>query len=106
MGAYPCLRGRTYTGCVGTACEATSCWAGVKPKHAPALHPGQRACDHCATPFTQHGRSRYCTETCRYNAMMQRRRDRNADRRTGGRGRAKDGYMSRNQFGRFWVAPR
>ncbi len=106
MGAYPCLRGRTYTGCVGTGCKATSCWTGKKPETKPALHPGQRACGHCAAPFTPHGRGRYCTDTCRYDAEMKRRRDRDAEHHTGGRGRSREGYWSHNQHGRFWVAPR
>jgi predicted nucleic acid-binding Zn ribbon protein len=44
----------------------------------PLLHPGQRACGHCGTPFRATGRNRYCTETCRYQAMMKRRRARRA----------------------------
>ncbi len=106
MGAYPCLAGRTYTGCVGTQCKATSCWAGRKPGKVIACHPGQRACNHCATPFTPNGRSRYCTDTCRYDAMMKRRRDRGAEYRTGRQGRIREGYAGRNQYGVFWVAPR
>lgn len=107
MSAYPCLVSRTYTGCLGPRCEAMSCWAGRHPQAPPPkLQPGQRACGHCGTPFSKHGRARYCTETCAYNAMMDRRRRREAGSQRGGQGRAKAGYASRNQYGSFWVVPR
>lgn len=54
---------------------------GKKPVSAakvPVLHDGQRRCDHCGTPYRASGRNKYCTETCRYQAMMKRRRARKA----------------------------
>ncbi len=107
MSVYPCLDElRRYRAFPCSQCTASHCWTGRKPKPTPRLHPGQQACNHCGAPFTPNGRSRYCTDSCRYDAMMKRRRDRDADRRTGGQGRVREGYWSRNQFGRFWVAPR
>lgn len=75
---HPCLdeqrRYRTYP-C--SQCPLDKCWAGEKPVSArPAMHSGQKRCGHCGTPFTPTGRNLYCTETCRYNAMMRRRRQR------------------------------
>ncbi len=107
MSVYPCLDElRRYRAYPCSQCTASRCWTGVKPQAKPALHPGQRACDHCGTPFHATGRNRYCCDTCRYNAMMKRRRARDADRRTGGQGRAREGYWSENQHARFWVSPR
>lgn len=80
MGVYPCLdEMRRYRSFPCSQCKAASCWMGKKPAgRKPQLHPGQRACEHCGSPFRATGRNRYCTETCRYNAMMQRRRARRA----------------------------
>ncbi len=80
MSAYPCLDElRRYTSFPCSQCTASRCWMGKKPLgRKPVLHPGQRACNHCAIPFRASGRNRYCSETCRYNAMMKRRRARRA----------------------------
>ncbi len=79
MGIYPCLdEFRRYRSFPCSQCSAASCWMGKKPAVQRALHPGQRACDHCHVPFRASGRNRYCSETCRYQAMMKRRRARRA----------------------------
>ena len=80
MSMYPCLdEQRRYRSFPCSQCKASSCWMGKKPAAAkPVLHPGQRHCGHCGTPFRATGRNRYCTETCRYQAMMKRRRARRA----------------------------
>ena len=72
---YPCLDElRRYRTFPCSKCEAPDCWMGRKPSTKQlVLHPGQRACGCCDTPFTAYGRTRYCSETCRYRAMMARR---------------------------------
>lgn len=83
MASYPCLdefrRYRSFPGMCGR-CTAPACWMGKKPIPAAklVLHDGQRACEHCTTPYHATGRNRYCSETCRYQAMMKRRRARRA----------------------------
>ncbi len=81
MSLYPCLdEYRRYRSFPCTRCTAPSCWMGKKPTplRKVVLHEGQRLCDHCSTPYHASGRNRYCTETCRYQAMMKRRRARRA----------------------------
>ena len=81
MSVYPCLDElRRYRSFPCERCQAPSCWMGKKPTPARklVLHEGQRPCEHCGTPFRASGRNRYCTETCRYRAMMKRRRARRA----------------------------
>ena len=87
-GPYPCLdEHRRYRSFPCSECRAASCWMGEKPVAAkPALHPGQRHCEHCGTPFRPTGRGRYCAESCRYQAMMRRRRRRRAAATYGGGG--------------------
>ncbi len=81
MSVFPCLdEFRRYRSFPCSQCTAPACWMGKKPgasRKAP-LHAGQRHCDHCARPYHATGRNRYCTETCRYQAMMKRRRARRA----------------------------
>jgi hypothetical protein len=75
---YPCLdEMRRYRAFPCSRCMAPRCWMGTKPSGPkPVLHPGQRACEDCGTPFARSGRTRYCTETCRHRAMIRRRRAR------------------------------
>ena len=84
---FPCLDPDTnrYTPGLCSACESPRCWMGRKPARVrplPVLHAGQKHCAHCSTPFTPLKRSRalYCSDTCRYEAMMGRRRRRSAER--------------------------
>ncbi len=108
MSVYPCLDElRRYRSFPCSQCKAVSCWMGskpqlrpkggmdaatglpicdacglpVKPLNGPPLlrHPDcPRICGHCGSRFTPRGRSLYCTETCRYTAMMKRRSARRA----------------------------
>lgn len=53
-------------------------WGQATPTPKP-LPPGYRPCDHCGTPFgSGHGSTRYCSESCCYYAMMDRRKGRKA----------------------------
>lgn len=81
MSVWPCLdEFRRYRSYPCGQCQAPSCWMGKKPANTRniVLHPGQRACEHCAVPYHATGRNRYCSESCRYQAMMKRRRARRA----------------------------
>jgi hypothetical protein len=81
MSEWPCLdEHRRYRSFPCSQCKAATCWRGKKPASARpiTLHAGQRACDHCGIPYHASGRNRYCSETCRYDAMMKRRRARRA----------------------------
>ena len=79
---YPCLdEHRRYRSFPCSECLAPRCVFGRKPaKPEPELAPGQRRCNHCGTPFYATGRTLYCDETCRYRAMMKRRRVRRLSR--------------------------
>ena len=79
MSVYPCLdEYRRYRSFPCAQCTAPKCWMGKKPVSAQAvkLHAGQRACAHCSRPFHATGRNRYCSESCRHNEMLARRRRR------------------------------
>ena len=79
MSVWPCLDdNRRYRSFPCSQCKAPSCWMGKKPKPVARipLGPGQKPCNYCSTPFRANGRTRYCSETCRYKAMMQRRKAR------------------------------
>ncbi len=81
MSIWPCLdEYRRYRSYPCSRCQAPTCWMGKKPSsnRKPVLHPGQIYCNFCGTPFHATGRNRYCSETCRYQAMMKRRRARKA----------------------------
>ena len=80
---YPCLDEKGhYKNFPCSRCQADRCWMDEKPASTrPVVHPGQRRCDHCGDPYHPHGRSRYCSETCRYQMMMRRRRRRRAGNR-------------------------
>lgn len=78
---FPCIDNhRHYRGCLGRECQAERCWAGPKPcsPPRPPLAPGQRYCARCSKPYYGSGRSRYCSDECRYQAMLSRRRRRRA----------------------------
>ncbi len=78
MSIYPCVdEMRRYRSFPCSQCKAPDCLFGKKPAGPkPKLAEGQRHCGHCSTPFRASGRNRYCSETCRYQAMMKRRRAR------------------------------
>lgn len=97
---------RRYRSFPCSQCKAASCWMGKKPTARPAgvsadgypicegcnkpvlptrrnqvmipdRHPGcPRICGHCKAPYAPHGRGLYCSEACRYEAMMWRRKAR------------------------------
>ncbi len=77
--SYPCYDPitRRYRSFPCSQCRAARCILGKKPViRKIELHPGQRACGYCHMPFHATGRACYCSETCRYEAMMKRRRAR------------------------------
>ena len=81
MSVWPCIdEFRRYRSFPCAQCTAPGCWMGKKPlmTHKLVLHPGQRLCGNCSNPYHASGRNRYCSETCRYQAMMKRRRARKA----------------------------
>jgi hypothetical protein len=80
---HPCIEPSTrrYRPYPWVECRAVRCVFGARPKGAPGpvvVHPGQRACEHCGTPFGARGRTRSCSETCRHRAMMGRGRHQRA----------------------------
>ncbi len=85
------------------------CGLPVKPNthgNVPLTHSGCKAprlCEYCSAPFSARFRNRYCSETCRYQMMLRRRRARKAGTQTGGQGRAKKAYAGRNQHGAYSV---
>ncbi len=78
MATFPCIVNKRYISFPCKDCTATTCWTGKKPQPAPPpLAEGQIYCrrEDCQRPFhPQRTRSRYCSENCRYQAMMRRRR--------------------------------
>ncbi len=78
---FPCLdANKRYVSFPCSQCTAPICWTGKKPLPPPRpLQEGEQYCrrEECKQPFRPaRTRSRYCTETCRYQAMMKRRRAR------------------------------
>ncbi len=82
---FPCLDiNKSYTGCIGTACQAAGCVFGKKPAGRVIDRVPGFDCLHCGTRLVKPtGRQRYCGGTqkrtktsCGQKAAMQRRRAR------------------------------
>jgi hypothetical protein len=76
---YPCLdNNKRYRAFPCSQCTAPQCWMGKKPTPRPQIREGQYECNECRKPFTRSfgTRQNYCSEPCRYTAMLRRRRAR------------------------------
>lgn len=75
MSLYPCLdENRRYRSFPCSRCDSPNCWMGKKPASEVIAAPGERICKECGEVYPQSGRSRYCSQTCRLQAMYKRRR--------------------------------
>ncbi|WP_148211889.1 hypothetical protein [Thermobaculum terrenum] len=73
---WPCIdpKTRRYTGCLGSRCPASGCWAGAKPV---PRGKGRVWCKQCQRAFVQaHPHQRYCSQECYTQARNSRRRER------------------------------
>lgn len=81
MGVYPCLdENRRYRAFPCSQCKAERCIFGKKPASQArvSLAPGQKACEVCGSAYQAYGKSKYCSDACRRQAIAkQRRRRRN-----------------------------
>ncbi len=76
---YPCLdEYRRYRSFSWARCPAPGCIFGQKPGSGPTtqLGSGQMACEVCGSAYQSYGKSKYCSDECRRQAMAKRRRRR------------------------------
>ncbi len=80
----PCMDSLNhYSCCIGSdECKRVreACIFGKWPQSPPPVPDGfpkgYASCAHCGHPYYRMRRNDYCSETCRYDAMMERRRAR------------------------------